>query len=74
MVIPAKARVCLVISTRSPTGGATGGLSIGGFGVIDFYSRPHGRGDAGLVSVWVQQGQDFYSRPHGRGDGNFPQS
>ena len=62
------------ISTRAPTGGATGS-SLGPCSTArtNFYSRPHGRGDYGDEAVHHQT-LNFYSRPHGRGDGNFPQS
>ena len=40
----------------------------GGGSDIDFYSRPHGRGDKAVNGKNRQRKIYFYSRPHGRGD------
>ena len=56
------------ISTHAPAGGATLECGfLGGRIVVDFYSRPCGRGDLRSPSP-LRSWAYFYSRPCGRGD------
>ena len=55
------------ISTHAPAGGATGVGCNHEHDVLDFYSRPCGRGDPPAGSGCTAPGY-FYSRPCGRGD------
>ena len=55
------------ISTHAPAGGATGNYPVAVGTIVNFYSRPCGRGDprggkSNPLSPY------FYSRPCGRGD------